>query len=140
MFICKTNFQISNHVITKNRSYADLDYKITRFQIFTEDFKISVKICQRFQPEAYKISRSEQPLCYSRLFSHLLSPASESDEQYSRSTLFNVLEGQAERVVTSVVRFLRNSPLSSKTVHTSRLLATVLSVRTFNQFTPLAHV
>ena len=62
-----TNFQISNHVITKKRSYADLDYKITegfeisdfrfwqRFQDFSQDF-------QRFQPEAYEISRSEQPL------------------------------------------------------------------------------
>ena len=71
---------------------------------------------------------------YSRLFSLLLSPASESDERYSRSTLFNVLEGQTERFVTSVVRFLRNSPLSSKTVHTSRLLASVYRLQQFTAF------
>ena len=62
-----SDFKISNHMITKKRSHADLDYKITegfeisdfrfhrRFQDFSQDF-------QRFQPEAYEISRSEQPL------------------------------------------------------------------------------
>ena len=69
-----SDFKISNHVITKKRSYADLDYKITegfeisdfrfrqRFQDFSQDF-------QRFQPEAYEISRSEQPLGILSLFS-----------------------------------------------------------------------
>ena len=46
-----SDVKISNHVITKKRSYADLDYKITEgFEIsdFTEDFKISVKISKDF--------------------------------------------------------------------------------------------
>ena len=51
--------------------------------------------------------------------------ATENSERYSRSTIFNVLEGQMERSVASIVCFLRNSPLSSKPVHTSRLFASV---------------
>ena len=42
----------------------------------------------------------------------------ESDERYSRLTAFNVLEGPTERLVASVFRDLRNSPLSSKAVAT----------------------
>ena len=40
--------------------------------------------------------------------------ATESDERYPRSTIFNVLEGKTERFVANVVQFLRNSPFSGK--------------------------
>ena len=45
---------------------------------------------------------------------NLTIQATESDERYPRSTVFNVLEGQTEHFVANFVLFLRNSPLSSK--------------------------
>ena len=42
--------------------------------------------------------------------------AGRSDEPYSRS---NILEGQTKHFVAVFIWFLRNSSLSSKTVHTS---------------------
>ena len=45
---------------------------------------------------------------------NLTIQATESDELYPRSTIFNVLEGQTERFVANVVQFLRNSPFSGK--------------------------
>ena len=45
---------------------------------------------------------------------NLTIQVTEDDERYLRSTVFNVLEGQTESFVASVVQFLRNSPLSSK--------------------------
>ena len=42
---------------------------------------------------------------------NLIMQATESDERYPRSTIFNVLE---ERFVANVVQFLRNSPFSGK--------------------------
>ena len=44
----------------------------------------------------------------------LTMQATESDERYPRSTIFNVLEGQTERFVANIVQFLRNSPFSGK--------------------------
>ena len=45
---------------------------------------------------------------------NLTMQATESDERYPRSTIFNVLEGQTKRFVANDVQFLRNSPSSSK--------------------------
>ena len=40
--------------------------------------------------------------------------ATESDEQYPKLTIFNVVEGQMERFVANFVQFLRNSPFSGE--------------------------
>ena len=45
---------------------------------------------------------------------NLTMQATESDERYPRSTIFNVLESQTESFVANVVQLLRNSPLSGK--------------------------
>ena len=45
---------------------------------------------------------------------NLTIQATESNERYPRSTVFNVLEGQTERFVANDVQFLRNNPLSGK--------------------------
>ena len=45
---------------------------------------------------------------------NLTIQATESDKWYSRSTVFNVFEGQTERFVANFVWLLSNSPLSSK--------------------------
>ena len=45
---------------------------------------------------------------------NLTMQATESDERYLRSTVFNVFEGWTERFVANVVQFLTNSPFSAK--------------------------
>ena len=52
---------------------------------------------------------------------NLTIQATESNKRYSRLTVFNVLKCLMEYFVANVIRFLRNSLLSSKTVYTSRL-------------------
>ena len=59
-----SNSQISNHVITKKRSYADLDDKITEgFEIsdFGKDFKISVKISKDFNQKRTRFQGVSSP-------------------------------------------------------------------------------
>ena len=45
---------------------------------------------------------------------NLIIQATDSEERYPRSTIFNVFEGQTERFVENVAQFLRNSPLSGE--------------------------
>ena len=54
-------------------------------------------------------------------------PEKPSNEQYSGLTAFNILEDQIECFffVASIIPFLRNNHLFSKTVHTSQLFAYV---------------
>ena len=58
---------------------------------------------------------------------NLTIQATESDKRYSRSTVFSesLFEGQTERFCCKRRSVLRNGPLSSKTVHTSRRFASV---------------
>ena len=53
---------------------------------------------------------------------NLIIKTVKNDEQYFRLT---ALESQTGQFVASVGRFLRNNPLSSKSAHTSRVLASV---------------
>ena len=68
---------------------------------------------------------------------NLTMQATESNERYPRSTIFNVLEGQTERFVANIVQILRNSPFSGKVYTTSRLFASVkLQQRTIFSIRP----
>ena len=65
-----------------------------------------------------------------RGWSNFVNPKSDQPSNQERQAIvqidsFNLLEGQTECFFGSVVRFLRNNLLSSKTVHTSRLFASV---------------
>ena len=69
------------------------------------------------QPEGYLIRAMFYAWAvqfWKLLNQNLTIQATESDERYPRSTVFNVLEGQTEHFVANFVLFLRNSPLSSK--------------------------
>ena len=79
-----SDFKISNHVITKKRSYADLDYKITEgFEIsdFTEDFKISVKISKDFNQKRTRFQGVSSPSLWTAHYKSFDQPCTRTGEK-----------------------------------------------------------